>query len=130
MGTLFWMDSPQPIQYAWAMERIDRCEKLIFENVRRLAKLGVPSILDLGFTRTDHREKFATLARGADLPIRLHWIDVPQEERWRRVMQRNRQRGETYEMDVDREMFDFMEGIWEAPTQAEMAALNGIRVAP
>jgi hypothetical protein len=30
--------------------------------------------------------------------------------------------------DVTREMFDFVEGLWQPPDAAEMAALDGVRV--
>jgi hypothetical protein len=45
------------------------------------------------------------------------------------VEARNAQKGETYQLgfDVTREMFDFVEGLWEPPTEAEMLAYNGIR---
>jgi predicted kinase len=128
MTSLFWMDSPQPIEYTWTIERINRCEEAIFAVVRQLGKLGTPAILDLGFTKAEHRAKFFGLAREAGLPVQLHWLDVPAEERWGRVLKRNKERGETFAMEVNRDMFDFMEGIWEPPTQDEMAAMNGLRI--
>ena len=85
------------------------------------------SVLDLGFARAEHRAKFADLAREAGLPVVLHFVDVPAETRWARVQGRNAERGETLAMDVDRAMFDFMEGMWEPPGEGEMAALNGVR---
>jgi hypothetical protein len=44
------------------------------------------------------------------------------------VETRNAQKGETYQLgfDVTREMFDFVEGIWEPPTDAEMLAYDGV----
>jgi len=46
------------------------------------------------------------------------------------VEARNAQKGETYQLgfDVTREMFDFVEGLWEPPTDAEMLAYNGVRI--
>ncbi len=130
MGKLFWMDSPQPIRYEWTIERINRCEAMIFTVVRDLARLGISSVLDLGFTKADHRAKFYDLAKAESLPLRLHWIDVPVEVRWQRVMQRNEQRGKTFVMEVTGDMFDFMESIWEAPTPDEMATANGVHAQP
>ncbi|WP_417320794.1 AAA family ATPase [Emcibacter sp.] len=127
MSALFWMDSPDPINHSWAMDRIGRCEAQIWSMVTRLAARGVPVVLDLGFTRRDHRKKFADLARKAGFPLQLHFVDVPAEERWRRVQKRNTEKGDTYAMEVTREMFDFMEKIWEAPDTAEMTTLNGVR---
>jgi predicted kinase len=125
MTTLFWMDSPDPIEFEWTMARIGRCEAQMLEQVAALSALGIPSILDLGFTRTDHRARFAAAVGGMGAEISLHWVDVPTEERWRRVEQRNTEKGETFAMTVDRAMFDFMEGQWQPPSDEEMNAMNG-----
>lgn len=125
MTRLFWMDGPQPPSFEWAMERIGRCEAQIRAEVRALATLGIPSVLDLGFTRAEHRAEFAAFAADLGTVATLHWVDVPAEVRWARVLQRNREQGVTYAMDVNRAMFDFMEGEWQAPDAAEMVVLNG-----
>ena len=128
MTALFWADSPQPLQFDWTMERIRRCEALIFATVRQLATRGVPALLDLGFTKREHRDKFFTLAAEAGLTAAIHFIDVPADERWYRVNCRNKEQGETYAMQVDRQMFDLMEGMWEPPGQAEWEAGGGCRI--
>ena len=128
MTTLFWADSPQPLQFAWAMERVERCETQIFAVARQLAARGVPAVLDLGFTKKSHRDKFRALAAGAGLTAPVHFLDVPADERWFRVNRRNKERGETYAMDVDRQMFDFMETMWEPPGEDEWRAAGGCRI--
>jgi len=120
MTRLFWPDSPDPIQFEWTMERINRCEAQIAELATELARLGISSVLDLGFTTRDHRDKFRALAGDAGIVTKTQFVDVPVEERWSRVEQRNRDKGETYRMEVTREMFEFMESIWEAPTAEEL----------
>ncbi|AMS28806.1 MAG TPA: Zeta toxin [Hyphomonadaceae bacterium] len=128
MVTLFWQDSPQPIEFDWTMARIDRCEAMIFETAKQAVSIGVPAILDLGFTKSAHRQKFAKLAAEAQIPVVLHVLDVPVEERWARVEGRNANKGDTYAMEVDRSMFDFVETMWELPDAVEMNALNGLLV--
>ena len=125
MTTLFWMDSPQPIAFEWTMERIARCEMQILDQVAALSALGIPSILDLGFTRMDHRARFADSVRVMGASVSLHWINVSTEERWRRVQQRNRDKGTTFALTVDRAMFEFMEGQWQPPSDVEINAMNG-----
>jgi len=115
MTTLFWMDSPDPISFEWAMERITRAEAQIWETAQQILVQGRPVILDLGFTKAAHRQKFYDLARTAKTEAVLHWVDIAPEERWRRVQSRNREKGETFAMEVPREMFDFMENEWEPP---------------
>lgn len=128
MTRLFWPDSPDPIAFEWTMARIGRCEAQIREQVAALAAIGTASVLDLGFTKADHRASFGDFARASGADVRLHWVDVPSNERWRRVQGRNAERGKTYAMQVDRAMFDFMEDEWEPPSESEMAALNGVRI--
>lgn len=128
MTALFWADSPQPIEFAWTMERVNRCEAQIFAMAQQAATRGVPAVLDLGFTTKSHRDKFRALAEQAGHSVTVHFVDVPAAERWRRVEQRNTDRGETYSLTVDREMFDFMEGLWEPPSEAEWRANGGLRI--
>lgn len=128
MTGLFWMDSPEPIEYEWAMERINRCEAQIWDTVLQLTEKGTPCILDLGLTKREHRAKFTDLATRTGLSIQLHFVDVSLDERWARVEQRNKDKGATYRLNVSRENFDFVENMWEAPDEVEMKALNGIRV--
>jgi predicted kinase len=88
MTALYWMDRPAPLDPAWSMERVERCYGQIWETASQVASRGVPCVLDLGFSRAEDRLKFAALARGAGLGVELHFVDVPAEERWRRVEMR------------------------------------------
>jgi predicted kinase len=130
MATLFWMDAPKPLESGWAMERVSRCNRQIWNTALQVAKRGMSCVLDLGFGQRSNRSKFAALAREAGLPVELHVLDVPASERWRRVEARNAAKGQTYQLPfaVTREMFDFVESIWEPPTDAELATLNGVVV--
>ena len=104
-------------------------KRLIVETAIEAGKRGVSSVLDLGFQRADQRQRIAQQAQAAGLAVRLHFIDVPAEERWRRVSGRNDAQGETYRVTVTRPMFDFIESIWQPPSPDEMAALDGVRLA-
>ena len=113
------MDSPNPISHDWAMERINRSEIQMWKTAQQVLVQGLPVILDLGFTKVAHRQKFYDLAKQAEAEPMLYWVDISPEERWRRVQSRNAEKGETFAMDVPREMFDFMENEWEAPEGEE-----------
>ncbi|WP_375397415.1 AAA family ATPase [uncultured Sphingomonas sp.] len=129
MSALFWMDSPQPADPVWAIERIERCSMAIWSTATAIARRGVPVILELGLTTAALRSRFADLARAAGLAARLHFIDVGADERWRRTEARNRDASAAQlDFAVTREMFDFVETMWEPPTAAEMAAMDGVRV--
>jgi predicted kinase len=130
MTGLFWMDAPQPLDADWAMERVERCYRQIWVTASQVAARRVPCVLDLGFAQAKSRARFAGLASGVGASAQLHFIDVPLEERWRRVESRNARKGETHQLrfEVTRAMFDYVESLWEPPTAKEMDACNGVRV--
>jgi predicted kinase len=130
MTSLFWMDSPRPLEPIWSMERVERCLKLIWSTASRIADRGVPCVLDVALSQARSRARFVGLAGELGLSTQLHFLDVPSQERWRRVEERNRAKGGTHHLpfEVTREMFDFVESLWEPPTDAELAASNGVRI--
>jgi predicted kinase len=130
MSALFWMDTPYPLEAAWSIERVERCSAQIWRTARDICMQGVPVVLDLGLGRAAARAKYFALAVEAGLSARLYVVELPVEERWRRVQERNGSKCETYQLpfDVTREMFDFVETMWEPPSDEEIAGRNGTRV--
>jgi predicted kinase len=128
MVTLFSPDMPQPLDWAWISKRVARCESQITATAFQLGRIGISSVLDLGLLRADHRQRVASAALASGQTVQLHFIDVEAAERWRRVNARNTEKGETFHLAVTREMFDFVENIWQAPNADEMVALKGIRI--
>jgi predicted kinase len=128
MVRLFGPDQPPKRDWPWIAERLARCEALIVETAAEAGRRGVSSVLDLGFQRVDQRQRIAQQAQAAGLAVRLHFIDVPAEERWHRVRGRNDAQGGTYRLTVTRSMFDFIESIWQPPSLEEMSALDGVHI--
>lgn len=127
MTGLFWMDAPEGgATFDWAMTRIERAEGLIRQTAKQALAQNLSIILDLGFTKANHRQDFSKWGQSLGYSCELHWIDIPQDIRWERVQGRNREKGESYTMDVTREMFDFMEGEWEMPSKANWDNSNPI----
>ncbi|HEY5412997.1 MAG TPA: ATP-binding protein [Caulobacteraceae bacterium] len=131
MSALFWMDAGHPFEPAWAMERVLRCAALIWRTAMDVCLGGAPCVLEIGLTTAEARARYAGLAREAGLPVRLHLVDAPAEVRWERVQGRNAKAGEAGQLpfELTREMFDFVEILWEPPTDAELAACDGVRIA-
>jgi predicted kinase len=130
MTALFWIDTPKPLDPAWSIERVERCMARMWATAEQVALRGVPCVLDFGFGQKKTRVRYAALAKASGLPVQLHVLDVPAEERWRRVEARNADKSRTAQLpfDVTREMFDFVETMWEPPSEAEMTRYNGIRI--
>jgi len=131
MAALFWMDTPQPLDPAWSQERVNRSQAQMWRVASEAAARGLPVVLDWGFGARKERARYAVLAGEAGLAVRLHFLDVPADERWRRVQCRNDAGGDTHQLPfaVTREMFDFVETLWEPPSAQEIAAFEDASVA-
>jgi len=106
MTTLFWMDSPQPLESSWSMERVERCLAQIWTTASCVAERGIPCVLDIGLGQAASRARVVKLAGQAGLSVQLHVVDAPAEERWRRVEARNAGKGDTYQSSVRRHTGD------------------------
>lgn len=121
MDDLFAADKPDDAGFDWYWPRIQRCETRLWEIACQALALDTPVVLDLGLSTRAHRDKFRALAVDAGHPTRLHYLDVEAATRWARVEARNAEQGETFSLTVTREMFDFVEQIFEAPEADELA---------
>ncbi len=120
-NTLFLADKKPGDGLEWFLERIERAETMIMELIHQLEKSNTDSILDLGFSKYEHREKFRKFADLNGYNYNIHFLNISRETRWERVMQRNREKGTTFEFEVSKENFDFMETWFEKPNEKELA---------
>jgi len=125
-AVLFFPDRDPASDFEWFYERVQRCCAVMRATAEHLLEAGQPVVFDCGFTNLHERTIFYDWADALGVPVTLHFIDVPTDVRWDRTQQRNADRGATFALHVTREMFDFMEGIWEAPKPDELSARNGI----
>jgi len=121
-------DQPEEMSFDWFYERVQRNCAQMRKLSEQLCRIGVPSVFDCGLTNATERAIFADWAEQAQYPYVLHFVDVPADLRWGRVQKRNAEKKETFQFEVTREMFDFIESIWEAPTKAEAARMKINRV--
>jgi predicted kinase len=119
-NTLFLADKKPNDGLEWYLERIERAEKMIIDLMIQLEDLNTDTILDLGLSKFEHREKFRKFAQLNSFKIITHFLDIPKETRLERVLKRNTEKGETFEFEVSKENFDFMETWFEKPTTKEM----------
>jgi predicted kinase len=118
--TLFLADKKADDGLEWFLERIDRSEKMIMELIKQLESSQTDSILDLGLSKFEHREKFRKFAEANGYQLKIHFLDISKETRLKRVMKRNNEKGATYEFEVTKENFDFMENWFEKPSEKEV----------
>lgn len=119
--TLFLADKKPNDGLEWFLERIERAELMIMELVIQLENSKTDSILDLGLSKLEHREKFREFAKSNGYELKTHFLDISKETRLERVIKRNNEKGDTFEFEVSRENFDFMESWFEKPNEKEIA---------
>ncbi len=118
--TLFLPDKKAADGLEWFLERIERSETLISDLVLQLESSNTDSILDLGLSKFDHREKFRKFAEKNKFEIMTHFLDISKSTRLKRILKRNTERGLTFEFEVSRDNFEFMEGWFERPSGKEL----------
>ena len=123
---LFFADKKPDDGLDWFLERIERAETMILALVHQLEDSKTDAILDLGLSKFNHREKFRQFAKANGYEIKTHFLDISKETRFQRIQKRNKEKGNTFEFEVTKENFDFMENWFEKPTPKETE--NGIIV--
>lgn len=120
MSTLYGAD-PRPAgdRMAWYQERVDRCLAVIEPLAFEIAHAGTPVVLELGLIRSAARYAFYERVELAELPLRVHLLDAPRELRRERVERRNRERGQTFAMEVPLAVFELASDLWESPEEEE-----------
>jgi predicted kinase len=120
MARLFGPDMPTPLEYDWMIERVGRCEAQIWSSAAAVIAAGTSVILDIGLMRKADRARVREIAEAVELPLQFHFVDAPQEVRRARVGERNVVRGESFAIEVTPEIFEFIEGVYEAPEPEEL----------
>lgn len=120
MARLFAADMPEPLEFEWMMARVERCEAQIWSVAAAVMATGTSVVLDLGLMRRSDRTRVAEIAQACDLPLQFHFVTASPEVRRARVLERNEVRGETFSIEVSPDMFDFIEGVYEAPSAEEL----------
>lgn len=128
MERLHNQDKPAELRFEWFYERVQRNCFQMRKMAEQSVPLGVPAIFDCGLTNSFERAIFENWAQEHGFSVQLHYVDVPTDIRWQRVLKRNAEQAETFQFEVTREMFDGINAMWEAPDQEEMHRLNGVRI--
>src|SRR3954468_4635205 len=89
-----------PIEFAWMMARLGRCNALIWSTAEAVLAAGTSVVLDVGAMRRADRERIRQMAEEKSLALRRHFVDAPQAVRRARVAGRNTAKGETFVREV------------------------------
>ena len=120
MQNLFFMDAPEPLTFEWAIERVERCEKQMLKLAQQIFTAGNDIIMDLGFFKKEQRQKIINECIQMGANIKFHYLPADADTRWRRVEKRNNEKGNTFSLHVNRDMFKFCEDLFEEPNEKEL----------
>src|SRR3954465_6808705 len=101
---LFAPDLQGPIEFAWMLERLGRCNALIWSTAEAVLDAGTSVVLDTGGMRRAARERTRQMAERRARSLRWPCVDAPQAVRPPRIGSRNAAQGETFVMEVTPEM--------------------------
>jgi predicted kinase len=121
MARLYGPDIPAQVEYPWLVERVGRCEAQIWSTAAAVMATGTSVILDLGLMRKADRDRIREIAEAVELPLQWHYVTAPQEARRARVAERTQVHGKSFALQVTPDMFEFVEGVFEAPAPEELA---------
>jgi predicted kinase len=119
MATLFRPDRPSVGVVEWYVERKERCIDQIWKLSCGLIDAGSDVVLELGLIDKQSRKRFYARADAAGYVVKVYVLDASRETRRERVKERNRQRGETFSMEVPEQFFEIASDMWEPPDESE-----------
>ena len=127
MQTLYGEDyNPGKNDFAWLLERTERCKKLIRSIAERNIEQDINIVLEIGFGDIKSREYYHKWGSDHGAEVYVHYLDVPVEIRRERVRKRNSEKGETFSFEVTDEMFDYVEHLFVPPSDKENINLVSI----
>ena len=100
-------------------ERHTIIEKIIWDVAKRALEIGCNVILDFGFWARVERDDFRNRAKELGVNFKLHYMDVPYPELYRRLEERNKNLPEGAFKISKTEMDRYMT-IFQPPTEDEL----------
>jgi predicted kinase len=107
----------------------DQLERLFSQLAHDLLRLGTSVILEFGFWARAERDEKRLGARALGVGVELYYLDVPIEELWRRIEQRNSERP-FGSVPITREQFDGYLPFFDAPQRAELDLFDQSAIPP
>lgn len=100
-----------------------RLEALFWQQAQRLLHLGQSVILEYGFWGRSERDEKRLGARALGAQVELRVLDLPLDELWRRVEQRN-ESGTWQSAPITRQEMERWAGLFQKPDAAEVALFD------
>ena len=98
-------------------------ENELWRLAQEILRLGTSVVLDFGLWGRDERDSFRSAARDLGVGVELHYLDVPSEEHWRRIDERNAE-PPWDGFPISRAHLDDWTASFQAPDAAELALFD------
>ena len=95
-------------------------ESIMWDHAARVLKLGVDVILDFGFWAKEERDNFRQRAKKLGVNFKIHFMDVPVKELYKRLEKRNKKASDSTFI-IPKEEMDKYINIFQSPTREELA---------
>jgi predicted kinase len=119
MAELFRPDRPETNVVEWYVARTARCIEVIWRQAARTIDAGTDVVLEIGLILRHDRAGFYERVEAAGYAVTVYVLDAPREVRRERVLQRNRERGETFSMEVPLAFFELATDLWQPLDESE-----------
>lgn len=103
----------------WNRPTGEKIEQQLWRLAQEILSLGLSVVLDFGLWARIERDEKRTVARGLDVGVELHYLEVPTDELWRRIEVRN-SAPPWKNKPISRADLDEWLAIFQSPDTAEM----------
>jgi predicted kinase len=107
----------------WDAPTREKLDRELWRLAQEVLRLGSSVVLDFGLWTRIERDEMRSAARGLGVGVELHYLDVPTDELWRRIRQRNAE-PPWNSYPIGRADFDEWIRIFQAPDAAELALFD------
>lgn len=107
----------------WATTTQAKVNHELWQLAQEIVRLGLSVVLDFGFAARSERDQVRSVARGLDVGVELHFLDVPVGELWRRIEVRNSE-PPWDSAPIRRAHLDEWAALFQAPDAAELALFD------
>jgi predicted kinase len=107
----------------WDTATQERVERELWQLAQEILRLGLSVVLDFGLWARIERDEMRLAARDLGVGVELHYLDVPPDELWQRIDERN-SAPPWDSHPIRRADLDAWLRIFEAPDPAELALFD------
>jgi predicted kinase len=107
----------------WDRGTGQKVEQELWRLAREILTLGLSVVLDFGLWARVERDEMRTVARDLGVGVELHYLDLPEDELWRRIETRNSAPPWNRE-PISRAALDEWLSMFQAPDDAELALFD------